>query len=172
MEPIDAEQSREVERPVLAHPLSQRELEAAIAERRGLCRVEHGEVGSEPGEQRVGAEDPRAEPVESRDERPCALLCCVALTASDQLATDARSQLARRAVGKGDREDPARCDRVLGDVAHEPLDQHTRLAAAGIRRERKGSFALLDRGPLLLGEGGRAHAAWQRQTAGNKQPPR
>ena len=71
---------------------------------------------------------------------------------SRRRVADPVAELGRRLLGERDREDRRDVDAVLEHRAHEPLDEHRGLAAAGARVEQQIARAALDRIPLLRGE--------------------
>ncbi len=110
-----AELRGEVEGSVIVEPLAERVIERRIAKLRRLGVAEHREVGRQPDEHRVRAQQPRAEAVEGRHERPQAGARRLALAGGAQPQPDPFAQLARRAIGEGDREDPAGRDAIFDD---------------------------------------------------------
>src|SRR5204862_6343702 len=98
------------------------------------------------------------------------LACLLALAEVDEAPPQASLQLRRRLLREGDREDAVDSHVVVHHGLHEPLDQHTRLAAArpGVQEERP--VAALDRLALLRSEP-ELHQRSSRQIEGYEQPP-
>ena len=144
--------------------------------------VEHREGRVQAGGDRVRAQQARAEAVDRRDPCGLGLARRVAAAELDEALAHARAQLARGALGERDREDLRRAHAVLEHRAHEALDEHRRLAAAGVGLEQQRSGAPPDGLGLLRGEGvavgaeqrGGGHRvrtyASQRQIVGYAQP--
>ena len=107
-----------------------------------IVRVENGEIGFEPDQFGVAAQDFRADRVKSAE--PLHRLGALA----DQ-RLDALAHLARRLVGEGDRENfpcPREAEaQYMGDAGRE----HARLAGAGAGQHQHGSLERLDGGALL-----------------------
>ncbi len=129
--------------------------------------LEHGEIGVDAGRQRLGSQQPRAEAMEGADERRLGVASRLALAQLEQPCPDTLAQLARCALGEGDREDPPRRDAVLAHGAHEALDEHRGLAAARRSRDEQRLGSPRDR-LLLLDRQLRALAA--RRRAGRLHP--
>ena len=156
----------------------ERVVPGAVVQRAGGGLVEHGERRVQAGGDRVGAQQPRAEAVDRRDPGGLGLARRVAPAELDEALAHARAQLAGGALGERDREDPRRRDAVLEHRAHEALDEHRGLAAAGVGLEQQRAVAAADRLGLLGRErtaagpdqrcGGTMahHAASQRQIVG------
>ena len=156
----------------------QRTIPRGIAQRARRGLLQHRERRIQARADRMRPQHPRAEAVDRRD--PCRLGLARVLAAAelDEALAHPRPQLAGGAVGERDREDPRRPHAVLDHRAHEALDQHGRLAAAGVGLEQQRPRARADRGRLLLGErpaartyqAKRAHDAEHRQIVGYTQP--
>ena len=104
--------------------------------------VEDGEVGFQPGQLGVAAQDLRADRVEGAE--PLHALD----DAADQVA-DAVLHLARRLVGEGDGEDLPRPRPAGGEKMGDARGQHPRLAGAGAGQHQHRPVQRLDRQPLL-----------------------
>jgi hypothetical protein len=153
--------------------VGQRGVEGLALGGAAVGRIEDGEGGVEAGRHRVRAQDPRAEAVEGRDPRRLGLARRLAVAELEQARAHARAQLARRLLGEGDGQDLVGAQAVLHHRGDEALDQHRRLARAGVGREHEVALAARDGLALLGGEGARhAEAASQRQMVGCAQPPR
>ncbi len=186
---VDAEHGR----PEAVHPVGGDKVERLVAGRRGRVPeevgdrplegrlpqlaarglVEHDERGVEARRHRVGAQHPRAEAVDGA-HRCCLGVLGQATTAHpEQPGADPRPQLARRLLGERDREHPPGVDPVVGDEAHEALDEHRGLAGSRVGGEQQRAGAPADRLLLLGREAWRAphYAASQRQIDGWAQPP-
>ena len=122
--------------------------ELAQPPRAGL--VEDRELGVESGGEGVDAQQPCAEAVEGADRGALGVTRGLALAQLQQARAHPLTQLRGGALGEGDRQDPRRGDAVLAHSAHEALDQHRGLAAAGPRGEQQRTATARD-GLLLLG---------------------
>ncbi len=135
-----------------AREAGQSGLERASAQHARGGRVEHAEIGVQPGGQRVRAQQPPAEGVERADGRGLRVAGGAAFTELQQTRPHALSQLARGAVGEGDRQHRRRFHPVLAHRRHEALDEHGGLAAARRCREQDRLAPARHGLPLLAGE--------------------
>ena len=115
----------------------ERVVPGAVVQRARGGLVEHGERRVQPGGDRVGAQHARAEAVDRRDPGGLGLARHVAAAELDEALAHPRAQLARGALGERDREDPRGPHAVLEHRAHEALDEHRGLAAAGVGLEQQ-----------------------------------
>ena len=97
-------------------------------------------------------EQPRAESVERAHERRLGVARGLALPELPELPAHPLAQLARRALGEGDRQDPAGRDPVLAHRPHEPLDEHRGLTAPRPGGQQERLAAARDRLLLLIGQ--------------------
>ena len=104
--------------------------------------VEDGEIGLEPDQLGMAAQDFHADRMEGAEPRHA--LDHVA----DDLA-DAVLHLARRLVGEGDGEDFARPGAAGGEDVGDAHGEHARLAGAGAGQHQHRAVERLDREPLL-----------------------
>ncbi len=125
--------------------------------------VENGEIGLQPDQLGVAAQDLHADRMERAEPRH-------ALDhAADDLA-DAVLHLARRLVGEGDGEDLAGPGAAGGENVGDAHGEHAGLAGAGAGQHQHRAVERLDRQPLLgiePGEIGRAGAARGPRPRGN-----
>ena len=134
-----------------ARQVRERLVEGGDRERIGLIDVEHDERRIEPGGERAGAQDPRTEAMDRRDERPLGRARLIDRAELAQARADPLAQLPGSLLGERDREHRRDIDPVFDHRACETLDEHRRLAAAGARIEQQVAVAALDRAPLLVG---------------------
>ncbi len=140
----------------LTRELLERVIERGVRDPLGVGSVEHDERRIEAGGEGMGAQHPRAKPVDGRDERALGRAGGVVGGRAEiqfpQPAANPVAHLGRGLLGERDREDRRDVDPVLEHRAGEPLDQHRRLAATGARVEQQIAVASLDRDQLLIGE--------------------
>ena len=149
----------------------ERAVEGLDSEAVGLELVEHAVLGVDPGGERMGAQDRRAEAVDRRDEGALGGARLGVQVGGGEAVADARLQLGGGLLGEGDREDRVDRDAVLDHRAGEPLDEHRGLARAGAGGDQQAAVAALDRPQLLVGEVAPAHRSIL-QIEGCEQPPR
>ena len=120
-----------------------------------IVDVENGEIGLEPDQFGVAAQDFHADRMEGAEPRH----------AFDHVAddlADAVLHLARRLVGEGHRQNFARPGAAGGENVGDAHGQHARLAGAGAGQHQHRPVERLDREPLLRiepGEIGRVRSA-------------
>jgi hypothetical protein len=141
----------------LAHERLERAVERRVLEARGVGLGQHLVLGVEPGGQGVRPQQPSAEAVDGRDERGLGRARVLALAAREERRAQPALELGRRLLGERDGQDALDRDVVVAHRAHEPLDQHARLAAARARAQEQGAVAALDGLALLVGEVERRH---------------
>ena len=106
----------------------ERPLERLAAQHGRLVVGELVEARVEPDRERMRAEQARAEAVDGRDPRAVEPPCEVGPAARVQRGTDACAQLTGRLARVGDHEHRLDVEPGVADRAHEPLDEHRRLA--------------------------------------------
>ncbi len=139
LQAIDGVAGREVEGVGArrGQEVGQRRLEGLALRGAPVGGVDDREAGIEARGHRVRAQDARAEAVERRDPRGLGLARRLAVTELEQADAHARAQLARRLLGEGDGQDLVGAQSVLHHRGDEALDQHRRLARAGVGREHE-----------------------------------
>ena len=146
----------------------QRPFEGVDADALRLGLVEHPVLGVDARRQRVRAQEARAEAVDRRDPGALRGPRLLALAQLEEAPPDAQLELGGGLLGERDGEDAIDHHAVLEHRAHEALDQHGGLAAAGAGVQEERARARLDRLPLLRREG-HAHCSCL-QIAGYSQP--
>ena len=149
---------REVDRRAAegGDPRLQRAVVGGRGEPPGGGRLEHAEARVEAGGQRARAQHPRAEAVDRADPRGVDGAGVLVLAEVREPPPHALAQLAGGLLGERQREDRADGHAVEQHRLDEALDHHGRLARARVGGQQRGAAAVLDRGPLLGGEAGRA----------------
>ena len=146
LQAIDRVAGREVERVGArrGQEVGQRGLERLALGRAPIGGIEHAEAGVQAGGDGVRAQDPRAEAVEGRDPGGFGLARRLAVAELEQAGAHARAQLARRLLGEGDGQDLVGAQAVVHHRGDEALDQHGRLARAGVGRQHEVAVAAGD----------------------------
>ncbi len=148
----------------------ERALERLAADDGAVFVVELAVARVDADRERMRAQEPRAEAVDRRDPRAVELPREVVAAARTQRRPDARAKLARRLARVGDDEHRLDVEALLAHRAHEPLDEHGRLARAGAGRDEDlaGRF---DRCALLLVHGRSIRHIVQRSHHEGHSPP-
>ena len=118
-------------------------LDHLLGEPRLIVGVENGEIGFEPHELRMAAQDLRADGVEGAEPFH-------ALDRFPDELFDAFLHLARRLVGEGDGENLPGLRAACMEKMGEPRGQRSRLARARAGQHQDGAFGGQHGGPLLL----------------------
>ena len=127
----------------------ERRVERLAADHGRLRLVQLAEARVEPRREGIRLQQAVAEAVDGGDPRAVELAREIVSPPLDESGADAGAQLARRLARVRDHEDRVDVEPALADRAHEPLDQHRRLAGPGAGRDE--DLALrLDRRELLL----------------------
>ena len=139
-------------RAVRRRPVLERRLERGRGDPPRRALVEHGEARVQPGRERVGAQDARAEAVDRADpgrvDRPGVLV----LAQLREPPPDPLAQLRGRLLREGQGENRADRDAVEPHRLDEALDHDGGLARARARGEQRGAVAVADGRPLLRRE--------------------
>ncbi len=133
-----------------AQQLGERGVPRLLAQSAQLALVEHDGGRVDSGDDRVGREHARAEAVDRRD--PGALHRPRVLDAAEchEALAHAAAQLPGGTARERDRQDRARVEPVVDDVADEALDEDRRLAGSRVRGDHQRPVAL-QHGDGLLG---------------------
>ena len=146
-------------------PSLERVLVGRVREPLGGALLEHLEARVQPGGQRLGAQQPRAEAVDRADPGAVDGPCVLVLAELGQPPPQPLRELAGRLLRERQGEDRADRDVVLAHGGGDPLDHHRGLARAGVGRQQRRAAPGGDRGTLL---GREPH---ERQIPGWAQPP-
>ena len=153
-----------------AAPGLERVVVGGVREALGGGLLEHLEARVQARRERLRAQQAGAEAVDGADPGPVDGAGALVVAEFGEAAAQALGELARGLLGEGQGENRVDGDAVLADGLGDPLDHHGGLARAGVGGEQAGAGARLDRGELLVGEGGPGLIALGRSPGARSRP--